>query len=162
MQPIRTIRTIRAIRTSAAFCLALMACAAAARAAPAPTIHQVTASEAGLRVNSYLVEGEHGVVAIDSALTISDARALRKQADALGKPLLAILITHGHPDHYNGGYLVKYRQEVDQLRAGGSKLSEAQKQTLVDHMTAAYPGAANAFMIGLSADTVAAELAHRR
>jgi glyoxylase-like metal-dependent hydrolase (beta-lactamase superfamily II) len=69
---------------------------------PSPTIHQVTASDAGLAVNCYLVEGAHGVVAIDSALTITDSRALRARADALGKPLLAILLTHGHPDHYNG------------------------------------------------------------
>jgi glyoxylase-like metal-dependent hydrolase (beta-lactamase superfamily II) len=39
---------------------------------------------------------------VDSALTNSDARALRERLDALHKPLLAVLITHGHPDHYNG------------------------------------------------------------
>jgi len=67
-----------------------------------PTIHQVTASAQGLSVNCYLVEGERGIVAIDSALTVSDSKALRAKVDALGKPLLAILLTHGHPDHYNG------------------------------------------------------------
>lgn len=68
----------------------------------APKVHRVAASDAGLGVNAYLVEGPRGVVAIDSALTVSDGKALRKRADELGKPLLAILITHGHPDHYNG------------------------------------------------------------
>jgi glyoxylase-like metal-dependent hydrolase (beta-lactamase superfamily II) len=69
---------------------------------PSPPIHQFTASEAGLSVNCYVVEGEHGLVAIDSALTVSDSKLLRAKLDALGKPLLAILLTHGHPDHYNG------------------------------------------------------------
>ena len=79
---------------------------------PPPQIHQFTASEAGLSVNCYVVEAEHGLVAIDSALTVSDSRALRAKLDALGKPLLAILLTHGHPDHYNGVvYLLQGRTE---------------------------------------------------
>ncbi|MEO8549690.1 MAG: MBL fold metallo-hydrolase [Kofleriaceae bacterium] len=82
---------------------ALFACAADAKGVtPSPKVHQIQANEAGLLVNGYLVEGAHGVVAIDSALTISDSKRLRREADALGKPLLAVLVTHGHPDHYNG------------------------------------------------------------
>ncbi|MEO7729952.1 MAG: MBL fold metallo-hydrolase [Kofleriaceae bacterium] len=272
---------------------------------PAPIVHQVAASDAGLGVNCYLVEGAHGVVAIDSALTISDGKALRARLDALGKPLLAVLLTHGHPDHYNGvgalvaghpvpvyatapvgkvirdddrakevqwkpvfkdewpparvfpdhvakdgerlvfdgmtfvahelgpaeshadsywelrgaqlvvfvgdevlagshaytndghtaawlnnldrlarelkgvarvypghgasgdaslfawerAYLAAYRAEVDQLRAGGTALTDAAKQTLVAHMKAKYPAAKLEFMIALGADTTAAELA---
>jgi glyoxylase-like metal-dependent hydrolase (beta-lactamase superfamily II) len=274
-------------------------------AAPAPAIHQITASAQGLAVNCYIVEGRHGLVAVDSALTISDSKSLRAKVDALRKPLLAILLTHGHPDHYNGvyyliqgrtvpvyavapvakiirdydaskekqwkpvfgaewppqrafpdhevkdgqrltfdgltfvahdlgpaesyadsywelmaperaafigdevlsgshaytndghttewlknldrlaralkdvkhvypghgaagdtsllawekQYLVKYRQEVEALRAGSDKLSDAQKKTLVATMKAVYPDAGNEFMIALGADTVAAELA---
>src|SRR5499426_1092414 len=76
-----------------------------------PTIHQVTASAQGLSVNCYLVEGQRGIVAIDSALTVSDSKALRAKVDALRKPLLAILLTHGHPDHYNGVfYLIEGRR----------------------------------------------------
>jgi len=73
-------------------------------AAPAAngSVHAVTGSAEGILVNAYWVESEHGVVLVDSALTVSDARALREQIDAIGKPLLAVLITHGHPDHYNG------------------------------------------------------------
>jgi glyoxylase-like metal-dependent hydrolase (beta-lactamase superfamily II) len=53
-------------------------------------------------VNAYLVETTNGVVVIDSTLTVSDSRALRQQVEALQKPLLAVLITHAHPDHYAG------------------------------------------------------------
>jgi glyoxylase-like metal-dependent hydrolase (beta-lactamase superfamily II) len=41
-------------------------------------------------------------VAIDSMLTVSDSRALRTSLKALGKPLLAVLLTRSHPDHYGG------------------------------------------------------------
>ena len=33
---------------------------------------------------------------------MSDGRALRSQLESLGKPLLAVLVTHAHPDHYGG------------------------------------------------------------
>lgn len=53
-------------------------------------------------VNAYLVETTHGVVVIDSTLTVSDSQGLRQQVESLHKPLLAVLITHAHPDHYAG------------------------------------------------------------
>jgi glyoxylase-like metal-dependent hydrolase (beta-lactamase superfamily II) len=36
----------------------------------------------------------------------ADARLLRQQIDAINKPLIAVIITHGHPDHYNGTDIV--------------------------------------------------------
>jgi glyoxylase-like metal-dependent hydrolase (beta-lactamase superfamily II) len=65
-------------------------------------IHTYTSSEVGLYVNAYLVETANGVVAIDATLTISDSMALRAQIDTLNKPLLAVLVTHAHPDHVAG------------------------------------------------------------
>ena len=53
-------------------------------------------------VHAYIVELEHAVVIVDATLALSSARALRAQAEALGKPLAAVLLTHGHPDHYTG------------------------------------------------------------
>ncbi len=67
-----------------------------------PAIHRYAAGPAGALVNAYLVEGDDGVVAIDGTLTVSDGRALRQRLDGLGKPLLAVLVTHAHPDHYGG------------------------------------------------------------
>jgi glyoxylase-like metal-dependent hydrolase (beta-lactamase superfamily II) len=77
----------------------------------APTVHSYRSGELGLFVNSYLVEGADGVVAVDAPLLLSDGRAFRARLEALRKPLLGVLVTHPHPDHYN---------TIDELLAGGS------------------------------------------
>jgi glyoxylase-like metal-dependent hydrolase (beta-lactamase superfamily II) len=63
-----------------------------------PIVHRFQATL--FPVNAYLVETDRGVVIIDSTLGVSDGRALRARAESLGKPLLAVVITHAHPDHY--------------------------------------------------------------
>jgi glyoxylase-like metal-dependent hydrolase (beta-lactamase superfamily II) len=77
-----------------------------------PVIHTYRAAEPGLNVNSYLVEAESGVVVVDTNLLVSDIGALRARLRALQKPLLAILVTHPHPDHFNGVAAVVQDQEV--------------------------------------------------
>ena len=67
-----------------------------------PQIHRFPARAQGAFVNAYLVETESGVVAVDGLLTVSAARTMRAALDRLGKPLLAALVTHSHPDHYAG------------------------------------------------------------
>ena len=67
----------------------------------AAIVHTYRSGESGLFVNSYLVEGADGVVAIDAPLLLSDGRAFRARLEALKKPLLGVLVTHPHPDHYN-------------------------------------------------------------
>ncbi len=69
---------------------------------PEPHIHRHTTGQEGALVNAYLVETNDGVVAVDGTLTVTDGRALRARLAALGKPLLAVLVTHAHPDHYGG------------------------------------------------------------
>lgn len=72
-------------------------------AAPvAPTVHVHAAGDSAFRANAYLVETKDGVVAVDAPFTNSEAKAFRAELDALGKPLLAVLVTHAHPDHVNG------------------------------------------------------------
>ena len=67
----------------------------------APIVHTYRSGEMGLFVNSYLVKGSEGVVAIDAPLLLSDGHAFRARLEALSKPLLGVLVTHPHPDHYN-------------------------------------------------------------
>jgi glyoxylase-like metal-dependent hydrolase (beta-lactamase superfamily II) len=65
-------------------------------------VHPHVSSKAGILANAYLVESANGIVAVDSTLTHSESRALHARVEALEKPLLAVLITHAHPDHVAG------------------------------------------------------------
>jgi glyoxylase-like metal-dependent hydrolase (beta-lactamase superfamily II) len=67
-----------------------------------PTIHRFPAKHEGAFVNAYLVETASGVVAVDGLLQVSAAKEMRAGIDRLGKPLMAALVTHSHPDHYAG------------------------------------------------------------
>lgn len=64
------------------------------------TVYQSPA--AGIYSNAYLVQTSKHVVVIDATLLESTSKALRATLEELHKPLAAVLITHGHPDHYNG------------------------------------------------------------
>jgi glyoxylase-like metal-dependent hydrolase (beta-lactamase superfamily II) len=64
------------------------------------------ASEPAFLVNSFLLEGTDSVVAIDAQFLISSAKALRERLDGIGKSLAALILTHPHPDHYNGAATV--------------------------------------------------------
>jgi glyoxylase-like metal-dependent hydrolase (beta-lactamase superfamily II) len=67
-----------------------------------PTIHRFPEQHEGAFVNAYLVETTNGVVAVDGLLTVTAAKEMRAGLERLGKPLLAVLVTHSHPDHYVG------------------------------------------------------------
>jgi glyoxylase-like metal-dependent hydrolase (beta-lactamase superfamily II) len=67
-----------------------------------PQIHRFPAQAEGAFVNAYLVETESAVVAVDGLLTVSGAKEMHAALDRLGKPLVAALVTHSHPDHYAG------------------------------------------------------------
>jgi glyoxylase-like metal-dependent hydrolase (beta-lactamase superfamily II) len=45
---------------------------------------------------------ERGIVVIDTQFSVTEADKLVKAVIQTGRPLKAIIITHPHPDHYNG------------------------------------------------------------
>lgn len=83
-------------------------------------VHMMTSGPETFLTNGFLIESEKGLVAIDSMMIRSDARALRALIDELEKPLLAIMITHGHPDHYNGiGELLQGNVDIPVISTAG-------------------------------------------
>lgn len=89
-------------RVTAAIGTLCLSFACTAEQANNPRIHRVAGGADEVFANAYIIEGESGLVVVDALLTRSGSRALRRRVDALGKPLLAVLVTHGHPDHYGG------------------------------------------------------------
>ncbi len=65
-------------------------------------IHMLTSNESTFLTNAYIIETQSALVVVDTMMINSDAMQLRQHMDKLNKPLLAVIITHGHPDHYNG------------------------------------------------------------
>jgi glyoxylase-like metal-dependent hydrolase (beta-lactamase superfamily II) len=53
-------------------------------------------------VNTWAVETSDGLVAFDGQRSLSAGREVAQLLRALGKPLLAVLLTHPHPDHVGG------------------------------------------------------------
>ncbi len=53
-------------------------------------------------VNTWWIEQHDQIVVIDVQRDLHHARAARDMIRTLAKPVTAVLITHGHPDHYVG------------------------------------------------------------
>jgi glyoxylase-like metal-dependent hydrolase (beta-lactamase superfamily II) len=83
------------------FALALLALASALPVSAADVV-RVVSSEQDFAVNSWLVPTGHGIVVIDTQFTVAEASKLVEAVTQSGRPLEAIIITHPHPDHYNG------------------------------------------------------------
>ncbi len=70
-------------------------------------------------VNSYVVDGPRGLVVVDGQLTVTDARAVRRRIDELGRPVAGMVLTHGHPDHYAGAAIILDGLDVPILATAG-------------------------------------------
>jgi glyoxylase-like metal-dependent hydrolase (beta-lactamase superfamily II) len=70
--------------------------------ASAAEISRFVSGEKAFAVNSWLVPTRTGIVVIDTQFTVPAADQLLDAVKHTGKPLKAIIITHPHPDHFNG------------------------------------------------------------
>jgi glyoxylase-like metal-dependent hydrolase (beta-lactamase superfamily II) len=73
-------------------------------------IHCCSSPDDGERVNSQIIELENRLVIVDTLLMRPYAKELRDYANAIGKPIDRVYVTHGHPDHWFGSELF---QDVD-------------------------------------------------
>ena len=119
--PIRTARRLAAALSAAAITTAITAgCAggptqpttappqaapsspATAPNAPAGAAVGEFSSDAPGSVNVYWTEVPQGLVLVDGLRTLSDARRALSRVQATGRPVVAIVVTHPHPDHVGG------------------------------------------------------------
>lgn len=98
-----------------------------------PVVHRVAGKFPALpnHVNAFLVELEHASVVIDATIALSSARQLVAIAEKVGKPIRAVLMTHGHPDHFSG---LKVFEDVPRYASQGcldfSRKEDAEKGAL--------------------------------
>jgi glyoxylase-like metal-dependent hydrolase (beta-lactamase superfamily II) len=67
-----------------------------------PRVQIHTSSPDAFFVNSFIIKGVRSLVLVDTQFVLSEASVVADRIAALKKPLAAILISHPHPDHYNG------------------------------------------------------------
>ncbi len=73
-----------------------------------PAVHVHTAPDPG-SVNAYWVDLPGGVLVVDTQRALSEAARMADRIAAAGRPVLAVLLTHPHPDHWAGAGVFKAR-----------------------------------------------------
>jgi glyoxylase-like metal-dependent hydrolase (beta-lactamase superfamily II) len=65
-------------------------------------VHSYMAPAESLNVTTQLIETPGRLIAVDGQVNVADADEAVEYAKGLGKPLDRIIITHAHPDHFQG------------------------------------------------------------
>lgn len=69
---------------------------------PAVNVRVWTSPPEGTARNIFAIETPNGFVVVDGPFRKSDGVAGARWLEGLGRPILAALVTHAHPDHYFG------------------------------------------------------------
>lgn len=90
---------------------------ALAQASPGVRIGQFASTGPGMTINTYWIDTPDGVLVVDGQWTLPFAReAMAKMRSEVGdKPIVGLLITHDHTDHYGGMNAI-----VEAAREGGT------------------------------------------
>lgn len=93
-------------------------------------LRRYAATEASYDVNAFWLESATGIVVVDALFLQSDAQLLAQMIRARGKPLLGILLTHPHVDHFGG--VPALRRAFPQVRLFATPATAAEIQRTHD------------------------------
>jgi glyoxylase-like metal-dependent hydrolase (beta-lactamase superfamily II) len=68
-------------------------------------VHSYIAPDASVSVTSHLIETANNLIVIDAQFLQTFAAEVRAIADAVGKPVQRLILSHAHPDHFLGANL---------------------------------------------------------
>ncbi|MBT3203174.1 MAG: MBL fold metallo-hydrolase [Gammaproteobacteria bacterium] len=91
--------------------------------------------------NSHLIETKNELHLIDAQMTFKHARQLKKYIDSVGKPLVQVILSHNHPDHWFGAEIFSSQTPIattanitKDLKNGGYRYIKNLKKKLKDNM----------------------------
>lgn len=94
----------------------------------APTVKRFTVPGEG-SVNTYWIDARQGLIVVDFQRDLDSAREALAQLGAAGKPVVAMLLTHAHPDHIGGLQLFKQAYPEAILYASHATADELRDDT---------------------------------
>ena len=84
-------------------------------------VHSYMAPAGSLNVTTQLIETPGRIIAVDGQVTLADADEVVAYANGLGKPLDRLIVTHAHPDHYQGA--ARFHTPIHALAIVGDQMA---------------------------------------